>query len=297
MDAPNYFRYFLTGPESEGWGLAVTATGFTRVPPGTPYPPSAHPSDHHFTWERGRVLEALQIVLIERGEGVFESDGTKPERLVAGTAFALVPQRWHRYRPDPQTGWTESWIELQGPLVQRWMQHGLFRANRLLRVGADLTGMGRALAEVHAFARGHAGGFDPELAAKAFAVVAAWSRVDGRIVAPTRLQTAIEQAERYLVEQSHAPIDLHQLAQSLGVAYSHFRRAFRKKTGYAPWQYVMQARLARARRQLSGSDATLEEIAERLGFNSGFHLSRSFKKAFGLSPGRWRRQFRKPRPS
>jgi len=32
-------------------------------------------------------------------------------------------------------------------------------------------------------------------------------------------------------------------------------------------------------------------MAGLLGFNSAFHLSASFKRAFGLAPDRWRRQF------
>ena len=55
--ASNYFRYFLPAPEQKIWGLGVTATGYTEVPPGSDYPIARHPAEHHFAWQRARVLE------------------------------------------------------------------------------------------------------------------------------------------------------------------------------------------------------------------------------------------------
>ena len=83
---------------------------------------------------------------------------------------------------------------------------------------------------------------------------------------------------------------LDALARRLGVAYSHFRRAFKQHTGYAPWQYVLSLRLAHARRALASTDCTLDEIAARLGFSSAFHFSAAFKRACGVAPSDWRRQ-------
>ncbi len=287
----NYFRYFLPAPEQAIWGLGITAAGYTRVPPKSTYPISRHPEDHHFAWERGRVLEALQVVLIEAGCGTFEMRNGNCHRIEAGMAFAVLPGTWHRYRPDPATGWDESWIELQGPLVEGWLKSGVFSGNNAVRGGAFLAGLDKALDEIHVLARDGAPGFHPELSAKAYGVVATWALMEMQHVTPSRLNRAVLKAERYLSEHYAEPVNVEKLATSLGVAYSHFRRAFRLHTGYAPWQYILRLRLARARRQLAGNDdLTLDEIATRLGFSSGFHFSMTFKKAFGVAPDRWRRQ-------
>ena len=56
----DYFRYFPPASHEEVWGGSVTAIGHTRVPPHGRYPSARHPDDHHFVWERGRVLHAYQ---------------------------------------------------------------------------------------------------------------------------------------------------------------------------------------------------------------------------------------------
>ena len=60
---------------------------------------------------------------------------------------------------------------------------------------------------------------------------------------------------------------------------------------------MLHLRLAQARRQLAASDATLDEIAARLGFSSAFHLSAAFKQAYGEPPALWRRRFVRESPA
>jgi len=41
------------------------------------------------------------------------------------SVFLLPPDCWHRYRPDPETGWTEDWLELHGPTLETWLGNGV----------------------------------------------------------------------------------------------------------------------------------------------------------------------------
>ena len=286
----NYFRYLVPEPASAVWGLGVTAAGYTEIAPGEPYPPTRHPADHEINWERGRTLTALQVVLISAGSGWFETKTTGRKKIIAGSAFVVLPGVWHRYRPDDRTGWTESWVEVRGPVIGRLQRAGVLVAAAAFRRQAEVVGLDEALEAVHARARTVRGGFDPELAARAMGVLAAWARIGQARPPQPRTVRAIVEAERYLAAHHTEPVNMAALARRLGVAYSHFRREFRKHTGYAPWKYVLRLRLVRARRLLTEGEAKLEEIATQLGFSSAFHLSFAFKQEFGQAPAHWRRK-------
>ena len=299
----DYFRYLPLPQAVSLWGAAITASGYTRIPPHSNYPPSKHPTDHHFSWETGRKLDVLQIVLIESGRGIFETEQTGERTVEPDTAFVLLPGVWHRYRPDFESGWTENWIEIQGPLVERLRgNQNLADASKAVVRAHELVGLEENLNEVHRLLHRERAGFDAEQSALAIRILAIWinqGRENAQLAPNTRV---VARAEAWLADHVAESIDMAKLARQLGMSYSHFRRVFKSHTGVAPWQYLLHLRLAKARRLLVNDQITLADAADRLGFNSAFHLSATFKAHYGKSPLHWKRDiFRKlnrhPRPA
>ena len=75
----------------------------------------------------------------------------------------------------------------------------------------------------------------------------------------------------------------------LGRSYAHLCRSFRTAYGVTPLDYVTLARLERGRRLLQDTDLTVAEIARRVGFDDAGYFIRRFRRAYGLSPGRFAR--------
>ena len=69
----------------------------------------------------------------------------------------------------------------------------------------------------------------------------------------------------------------------------HFARLFKRSTGSAPHQYVLQQRIERAASLLRSTPLPIAEIAHRCGFNDQSHLANSFKRMHGQSPSAFRR--------
>jgi AraC-like DNA-binding protein len=63
-------------------------------------------------------------------------------------------------------------------------------------------------------------------------------------------------------------------------------RQFRLLLGTSPHRFLVMRRLRQARALIQAGEP-LAEIAAAIGFADQSHLNRQFKKAFGLTPGRW----------
>ncbi len=292
---PDYQRYLASTPEAEAWGVAVAAGGRQAIAPGETYPPPHHPADHMFRWETGRVLGACQIVFITAGRGLFESHETGLVEVAAGMALVILPGVWHRYAPDPATGWTEQWVELQGSVVGRLVRQGVLTPHRAVVPVGRVLEVERLMETVHArLLHEAATGLDPERAAVGLQVLAIVTGTTREGAAARPLASVIARAERRLTESADRPPDMPALARELGLAYSLFRREFKRHTGLAPYQYVQQLRLEKARRLIGNTNESLKVIAEQLGFASAYHLSAAFKGRYGEAPAHWRRR-RHPR--
>lgn len=293
MTLREFSVYLPPARETFAWGAVVTSAGHVRTPPGSPYPSrsAGHPADHFFQWERGRVLEAWQVILIHEGRGWFESRPTGRCRVQAGTTFLLFPGLWHRYAPDPAEGWTESWVELEGPAPERLREAGTLDPARALHHRGLQAEYLDAIHRCHVLAQGNPVGSANQLAATALEVLALWvAGRDGFQRPPGPMEEAVRRARLLLVDQGEEPLAIRSLARKVGVGESHLRRTFRAQTGLSPKQYQRELRLRRVRALLRNSALTVTEIAHRLGYNSPYHLSAEFKKHAGVSPSMWRQK-------
>lgn len=288
----SFSHYRLPHAEAVHWGLGVQGGGCFGARAGEAYPPVGHPSDHGFDWTTGRALGAFQIVYVAQGRGEFESAATGRVQVVAGTALLLFPGVWHRYRPEPATGWTEKWIEFSGTLPQRLVKAGLLSPAQAVLAVARPDELERRLDAIHELLRAEGAGGESELAAWALGVLSLLHEPRPEPSEGKPMAVAVVKAKRLLGEEGGRVPPLPELARSLGVAYSSFRREFRRRTGLSPQQYQLRMRLQRVQRLLGSTDQSLKEIADRLGFSSPYHLSTAFSAYFGLAPSEWRKQAR-----
>jgi AraC-like DNA-binding protein len=84
------------------------------------------------------------------------------------------------------------------------------------------------------------------------------------------------------------PWRLDDLAALAGLSRYHFIRVFRRATGQSPHGYVTTRRIGLARRLLSRGERPAE-VAVACGFADQAHLTRLFRQAFGIAPGRYAR--------
>ncbi len=100
------------------------------------------------------------------------------------------------------------------------------------------------------------------------------------------------EAALWIDAHSHRPIDLEDAAAQAGLSPFHFLRLFRHVLGVTPHQYLVRSRLRHAARRLADDDSPITDIAYDVGFGDLSNFVRTFHRAAGASPLRFRQASR-----
>ena len=151
-----------------------------------------------------------------------------------------------------------------------WMDLGLYLIARLAGVEAALQ-----VAKVNLI-DWHAVGQQP------FARVARTRQVEDAVIG--RCQTWI--ADHYA-----EPSPVAAMAAYSGLPERSFQRRFKLATGMAPMAYVQTLRIEEAKQLLETGNASIEAIAEEVGYDDAAFFSRLFRRSVSLTPAQYRRRF------
>lgn len=73
-----------------------------------------------------------------------------------------------------------------------------------------------------------------------------------------------------------------------------FKRRFASATGLSPIEYVQRLRIEDAKRRLERTEAPVDEISWRVGYEDPAFFRRLFKRITGMAPGAYRKRFQIP---
>jgi LacI family transcriptional regulator len=99
----------------------------------------------------------------------------------------------------------------------------------------------------------------------------------------------VAEAIRFIRSHACDGIKVTDLLNHVSMSRRSLESQFVKATGKTPHAMIFEFRVTRVHQLLTQSDLTLEEIADACGFEHPEYMSVAFKKHFGQSPGRFRR--------
>ena len=79
-------------------------------------------------------------------------------------------------------------------------------------------------------------------------------------------------------------LKIGEIADMSNVSEVYFRKLFREYSGVSPNEYIINAKIERAKTYLEHENISILEVSEILGFESESYFSRLFKKKVGISP-------------
>src|SRR6056297_474066 len=94
-------------------------------------------------------------------------------------------------------------------------------------------------------------------------------------------------------------IRVSDVSEYTGFSLFHFHRVFVKATGESIKEYILKRKMSEASKEILDSDKKIIDISFDYGYENPETFSRSFKKLFGVSPTKYRKNkkvmFRKER--
>lgn len=106
-------------------------------------------------------------------------------------------------------------------------------------------------------------------------------------VAPfSPMAAALERARAFMQANAARRVTVAEAGRIAGLSPFHFARRFRRRYGVSPHAYIVSARVERARAMLRAG-LPIVEAAIAAGFADQSHMTRSFGRVLGLTPGRY----------
>jgi AraC-like DNA-binding protein len=231
----------------------------------------AYDKHRHDTYAIGRTMAGVQQFSY-RGE---TATG------IPGTVMVLHPDEPHDGQAGTEDGFHYHMLYIEPSLIQRALG-----GKPLPFVKGGISGDPRLLRAVGGLLAARAGlEHDDALYDLAQALNAASSAAS---FAPSRLidYRAAERARAFLRESLDQPLSLADVEAAAGRDRWSLSRDFRLVFGTSPYRYLVNRRLDRAKAAMRSGES-LADAAAGAGFADQAHMTRHFRKSFGITPGHW----------
>ncbi len=290
----NFIKYLPTNNDKDIWKMSVSGVGFQSVKPKVNYPPKGHPIGYTFNPERGRIIDEFTLVYIIKGEGKFLSVNCPEEAITKGDAFLLYPGEWHSYQPAKDIGWDEYFVVFQGEYFDKLLNKITHHENPIFHIGIN-DQIVKHFSEMLDCARAQSSGFQAVLAGIIMHMIGLIYSINKNQDYGSATMQKMQEACVLIRENIYDKFTPEDIAESINMSYSNFRKSFKQYTGIAPHQYMLQLKLSKIKDLLSSTEMSIQDIAMKLNFESADYFSYFFRSKTGINPLSYRKEIEKQR--
>lgn len=252
--------------------------------------------------ERQLVAHAYAVILlITRGRSKVRHAG--PQVLKAGDVHLIPPGDPHSASHfEDVEGWALAFRPEAFPSDEGWGSERGLKLGPLLRVRSGCHPVLKPSAAqrkrlegwmklLHAELLQEERGQEEACAALLRLILVELERIATPPIVPDPQGLSLaRQALTHIETHCLEPLSLAGVARALGRSSPHVASVVRQETGRTVGEWILEYRMAEARRRLRGTDERVDIIAERVGYADATHFIRQFRRLHGVTPAAWRRK-------
>lgn len=284
----NYF-YSNSNTDSDSRGIQLIDTGANYHESIASYPDSNHPKKEVLDWKQGSVAKEYRLIYIAEGEGVFETEGLSPFPVRKGCVILIYPNKWHRYKPNQETGWQEYWVCFSGDYAQFLLE------NQYFSIDKPVLNLGYNVELIQSFEKLYALLEDKNIDFKnyaSFVLIHILSIIYFNVLTGEhsigRKGRLIDSVANEITANWIKKIDFEEIAKKHHISYSLLRKEFKAHTRTTLKQFHLNIKLRKAEQMILETDYNLSEIAYQCGFENIQLFSKMFKSKMGVNPSKLR---------
>ncbi|WP_020576763.1 AraC family transcriptional regulator [Actinopolymorpha alba] len=245
----------------------------------------------------------VEVCFLARGRQRYRLGGRVYD-LTGGEQFVALPDEEHDTANEPQDKGVLYWLIAQltpedAPLLyldrrqRRQVKKALFDIpSRQFTACADARtllddAIGALLRPQNALSRLRAAML---LAQYLLGTIAAATAEQERLVSEP-----VRQSRQYIADHLAEPINVATLAHVAGLSATRLHARFRQEIGQSPGEYILHAKIERARDLLADTDLSVTDIAHSLSFSSAQYFATAFKRLTRATPTSFRRSLHSER--
>ena len=246
---------------------------------------------------RRENLSSYLFFIILSGSGTLEYDGSSCA-LHTGDCVFLDCHRAYSHTTSPQL-WQLKWVHFYGPNMGSIYDKYAERGGPPVFHPADPSRYLALLDQLYDTASSEDYLRDMRIFEKLTTLLTllmeeSWHPESSR--ASSLKKKNLQEIKDFLDLHYTEKINLEDLSEKFYINKFYLTRIFREQFGTTVNSYVLQLKITHAKQLLRFSDQTIEEIARACGITDPNYFSRIFRKIEGMTPGKYRRQWRTALP-
>lgn len=276
----NEQRKFFGKEAGEDWALFIynTKSSFPVIIEniGTTYP-----NPKYRVSRTNNDMFIFEYIL--SGSGYIEVNGEK-FKVSTNDVYIIEPGQDHTYYSDPKNPFKKIWINFYSEIFKEiFNSFGLsgktvFKNSETLELFEQIQN----LKKVSNFSDD----LCYEIAPILFKILCKLAMNSNTLI--TVSKTA-KLTKKYIDDNIYTNISIEDIADNLRLSKAHIIRDFTKNYGISPYNYIIEQKIALAKKMLVLHNMNITEISNQLGFEDTNYFSKFFKKKTGISPSQYRK--------
>lgn len=232
--------------------------------------------------------DSFLILYVSRGAGyVYQEDRRLP--LSEGSFLLLDCHRPHRYGTDSQ--WEILWIHFDGRQARDYYDY-ILQNKGLVFIFPDSYRATHSLDKIYRMYHHEKRAVEALISQSILALLTEFILARTNSERAMSRSSSIDELLTFITESIDQPLSVETMAKKMSLSPFYFTRVFKRETGQSPHEYLINARVNRAKFYLKTTDLALKEIAYRCGFSNESSFCTTFKRLSAFTPMEYRAERR-----